>query len=225
MGHLDCSQSKHFVVIADEQTAGRGTRGRVWASPNGGLWLTIAYPITPIIHHAPRLGFAVLDALQTIAPIAQQSNYQLKWPNDILINQHKVAGILVESAQSPSGVATLIGVGVNLNAAPESSDTDTLFPPTALSEHVNRRIDPLDAALRIIESVVGVLAQPASENAIPKHELVQMNQVLLRFYVHSVEGPGLLGGVEPDGSLNIKLERGSNFYFRSGDLRYIRPAD
>jgi len=118
------------LVWAAEQTAGRGRRGRVWQSPPGNLYLSlIARPRCPPLQ-AGQLGFvaalALGDALHALrlAP-------RYKWPNDVLVNGRKVAGVLLETETPAAGGVdfVVIGVGVNIAVAPG----DVEFPATSLA--------------------------------------------------------------------------------------------
>jgi BirA family biotin operon repressor/biotin-[acetyl-CoA-carboxylase] ligase len=104
------------LVLADEQTAGRGRQGRVWHSPAGtGLWVAVLLrpeerPFSGAL--AIRAGLAVVEAIGEVAPAAAP---RLEWPNDVIVDGRKVAGVLCEarwSGQHQGWVA--IGVGVNV---------------------------------------------------------------------------------------------------------------
>jgi len=114
--------------IAHKQTAGKGRAGRIWlASPEDSLCFSLAFPFkrTP----AELSGLSLLVGLAVIAGITQacnlsekelqQAGLQLKWPNDLLLNNAKLAGILIEGGQSKAGDPTwmIIGVGMNLRNA------------------------------------------------------------------------------------------------------------
>ena len=95
------------VIVADTQTAGRGRFGRSWQSATGGLYATFLVDPDPLI--AIRSGVAVAQALET-AGLA----VRLKWPNDVVVREAKLAGILIETADGTA----LVGVGVNLTEVP-----------------------------------------------------------------------------------------------------------
>ena len=108
------------VIWAAEQKAGRGRRGRDWVSPPGNLYLTIAFPVDQPPEEAAQFSFlaglALYDAIRAI--LAQNPpDLSLKWPNDVLIDGAKVAGILLEL--TPNADWLLIGTGVNIASAPE----------------------------------------------------------------------------------------------------------
>jgi len=95
------------VVVADCQTAGRGRFGRTWLSPIGGLYATFLVPSSPRI--------AVLAAVAALRACARfDVEVALKWPNDVVVEDRKLAGILIETA----GDLALVGIGLNLDEAP-----------------------------------------------------------------------------------------------------------
>jgi BirA family biotin operon repressor/biotin-[acetyl-CoA-carboxylase] ligase len=107
------------VVHADEQTSGRGRFTRRWFSPPGNLYLSIILRLDQAQARSTELGFvtalAVADAVDALLP--RRVRAKLKWPNDVLVNGGKIAGILVEQA---NGV-TVVGVGVNVLHAPHDA--------------------------------------------------------------------------------------------------------
>lgn len=126
-------------VLAHRQTAGRGRRGRPWANPEGNFAATLVLPDPGPPGQAALRSFvaalALYDAL--VAAIGRARGLALKWPNDVLLNGGKVAGILLESAGQPGGGAPLaIGFGVNLVAAPapDALEAGALRPVSLLSE-------------------------------------------------------------------------------------------
>lgn len=116
----------HNVIWAKAQTAGRGRYDRSWNSPEGNLYVSLRLPAESDLAINPQLSFvtalAVHETLQenTTLPIV------CKWPNDILINQKKVAGILLEY-DHPSR-SLIIGIGINVASFPE----DAIYPATSL---------------------------------------------------------------------------------------------
>lgn len=131
-----------IVVGADEQTAGRGRRGRAWVSPPGaGLYFSyIARP--PIRANASlslvtlAAGVAVRDGVQAATGLAPQ----LKWPNDVIVDRRKLAGILAEGlAVGTAGQAVVIGVGLNLQ--PAAYPPDIAARATSLEGELGRPVE------------------------------------------------------------------------------------
>ena len=122
------------LVWAREQTAGRGRRGRGWVSPRGNLYLSLVLRPDCPAGRAAQLGFvaalAVGDALRAILPRIERLTY--KWPNDVLIDGRKIAGVLLESETVGSEKLSFIvvGVGVNLTVSPHGME----FPATSIME-------------------------------------------------------------------------------------------
>lgn len=131
------------VVIAGEQTAGRGRDGRVWHSPPGGVWLAVLLrpPAVPLGIVSIRAGLVLADVVDELlgAPVAR-----LKWPNDVLLDDRKLAGVLCEGRWQGDVLQWLtVGLGVNVaNAIPEAL-RDTAI---ALAERLPgvSRLDLLD---------------------------------------------------------------------------------
>ena len=121
------------IVWALTQTAGRGRRGRAWASPLGNLYVSLVMRPEGPPDRAAQLGFAAaLAVAETLEELAPGLAHALcKWPNDVLIAGCKIAGILLESEMGEgAGLAfVVIGIGINLASAPRESE----FPATSLA--------------------------------------------------------------------------------------------
>jgi len=133
-------------VMARTQTAGRGRRARAWVSPPGNLHATLlmhpgeAAPIVALRSFVAAL--ALRDACAALT--GAEPAFTLKWPNDVLLNGHKLAGILLERLSGAKGSAHLaIGFGVNLIAAPDPSLVEEgATPPISLLVGTGHRITP-----------------------------------------------------------------------------------
>lgn len=113
-----------FVVQAGIQTAGRGRSGNGWVSPKGNLFSSTVIPIQNVsARDAGQYSFLAAVALMNVLTGLGITNIQNKWPNDVLVNGQKIAGILLESDISPDGFlkSIIIGMGVNLVTAPEGA--------------------------------------------------------------------------------------------------------
>ena len=131
-------------IVSKKQESGRGRRGRAWETPEGNLAATLLVMLDQRFDRAATLGFvaglALSDALGAIVPgkvrvgadaaSAQRDRFELKWPNDVLADGAKLAGILLESSLLPNGrMAVAVGIGVNVVAHPEG----TPYPATSLA--------------------------------------------------------------------------------------------
>jgi BirA family transcriptional regulator, biotin operon repressor / biotin---[acetyl-CoA-carboxylase] ligase len=144
--HLaDAGAPEGTVVWSREQTGGRGRRGRHWASPVGNLYTsTILRPDCPA-QRAAELGFAAALAVADIVPAGRE--VRVKWPNDVLVDGGKIAGILLESAIGQTGQVqhVVAGIGVNVGFAPQLPEMR--YPGSALGGSVEAALEKLTAAL------------------------------------------------------------------------------
>jgi BirA family biotin operon repressor/biotin-[acetyl-CoA-carboxylase] ligase len=119
--------------VARAQTGGRGRHGRTWASPPGNLYASLLLIDAVPIELAPQLcfvaGVALARALRSL--VAEDTRLKLKWPNDVVFDGAKLAGILLEGINlATGGFASVMGIGVNCNSHPR----DLAYPATALCE-------------------------------------------------------------------------------------------
>lgn len=116
-------------IVTRDQTAGRGRRGRNWISAPGNLTTSLLFTeaVTPAV--AATLGFAAsLAVCETCERLASRIAFAVKWPNDILADGAKIAGILLESEMQNGALAVVAGFGINLASAPDGMT----FPATSL---------------------------------------------------------------------------------------------
>ena len=122
------------LIWAKEQTKGRGRQGRTWASPRGNLYLSLVLRPDCAPATAAQLSFlaavALGEAVGAVAPPMVEVTF--KWPNDVLFNSRKGAGILLESKSAPGGGIdyVILGMGVNVQSHPE--DAAAAYPATSL---------------------------------------------------------------------------------------------
>jgi BirA family transcriptional regulator, biotin operon repressor / biotin---[acetyl-CoA-carboxylase] ligase len=116
------------LAVCDEQTAGRGRQGRTWASPPGTaiLFSILLRPPTDRVVSELSLvaGTAVAEAIEAAVGLA----VQVKWPNDVMLNRRKVAGILAEASDG----RVVVGIGVNVNQKRSELPEETKVPPASL---------------------------------------------------------------------------------------------
>jgi BirA family biotin operon repressor/biotin-[acetyl-CoA-carboxylase] ligase len=179
---------ERLLVTAAEQTAGRGRQGRQWISPRGGAWLTIVWPMRmeATAYRAASLAAAVgvrralVELLTRGMPaeaMAHAPRPEIKWPNDILIDEAKVVGILCEQSLGSNANANVLFIGIGVNVAFEQSILDE----PASGEKLRHRATTLsNAAGRAIEV----------DEAI---ELVSLEvaNVLERFEANGLAGPAI----------------------------------
>lgn len=137
------------VLIAAEQTAGRGRMGRSFASPKNGLYLTILLRPDCAAERLPTLtpcaAIAVCRALKRVCGMEAG----IKWPNDILFNGKKLCGILTEGIGTPDGIAVVLGIGLNVNTAEADFPAELRGAAASIRSVTGRKTDMtrLSAAL------------------------------------------------------------------------------
>jgi BirA family biotin operon repressor/biotin-[acetyl-CoA-carboxylase] ligase len=214
------------LVISDEQTAGRGRLDRKWFTPKGTalafslIIRTAADEKQYLTRMVGLAALAVVDMLQTRGLIAQ-----IKWPNDVLLNGRKVAGILVESVWSGEEVDCLVvGTGINiLKGAVPSADL-LQFPATSLEESLGPEVQREEILHDILAGIIALRPHLGTDSFVRSWEKA------LAFrgeHVQVEEGNGNLTigkllGLESDGSLRLLDEQGNSITVRFGDVR-LRP--
>lgn len=201
------------TIVAEEQSAGRGARGNLWHSPPGGLWLSrLIRPRNALGVEvlSLRVGLALARALEGIAGLPP---VQLKWPNDVLLEGKKVAGILCEArwqGQVPGWVA--IGLGVNVcNVLPAE-----VMNVAARLADAAPGITPDDVLTPLLSTLD---AMELDQQALTPEELLEFGRrdwLRGRALRAPLEGTAL--GLAPDGALHVRLADGVVSAARSGHV-------
>jgi BirA family transcriptional regulator, biotin operon repressor / biotin---[acetyl-CoA-carboxylase] ligase len=142
----DGTASHRFVLVADHQTSGRGRLDRTWEAPPGtNLLVSVAFTHVPQVAATltQRIGLAVVDGIRSLAPdLALDLN--LKWPNDVLLDGRKLAGILAQ--RSMESGAIVVGVGLNVGWAPDAAaKLDGKIAPVTVSHVLSAILASFDA--------------------------------------------------------------------------------
>ncbi len=150
-----------LLVTAATQSAGRGRQGRVWKSPLGGAWLSIAWPTrqAPPAYATVSL-VAALAVRRALLGVVDDERLKIKWPNDVLIDDRKVVGILCEQWPGENGQSGLlvIGIGANVDFDLALLPSDLRHPATTLSAALGRAIPVEDVIDVVAEQVALALA-------------------------------------------------------------------
>lgn len=217
------------LVIADEQTKGRGRFDRRWITRHGSslAFSLILKPSEAEIEHlnlfAPLCGLAVHDALKSLFNI----NPQIKWPNDILIERQKCCGILAEAAWTNSHPnAVVLGIGINITRDSVPPTDGQLFSATCLEDFVKSPVDRfslLQQVLLEIQKWRSLLASPYFFEHWTKHLAFLGEQVMI---VQS-EKQSIIGvekGIDQHGNLVLLMENNEEMAFEVGDV-HLRPLN
>ncbi|HCD34265.1 MAG TPA: biotin--[acetyl-CoA-carboxylase] ligase [Phycisphaerales bacterium] len=162
-------QADSAVVVADSQSAGRGRMGRQWLAPPGRCLLFsrawVGSNADPI-HTINRLTFSTAVAMAMGIESVTNLNVSIKWPNDLLIDGKKLAGILVETMTLPNGqLAAMIGVGINVNlnqADLQTMPAEVQDIPMSLLLH-NQTVDRLLVLYSVLDALNSALSETDTE--------------------------------------------------------------
>jgi len=213
-----CEAVEGTVVIADEQTGGRGRLRRVWLSPKGSLALSIIlYP--SMVYLSSLIMLASLAVVRSIEVVTGLKS-QVKWPNDVLINGRKVCGILIESDVQKSTVGyAIIGIGVNVNF--RLCDFPEISPiATSLSDELERSVSRLDITRQLlveIERLYLTLQTGGSIYEEWRDSLVTLGKRVRVKWGKTIHD-GVAESVTRDGSLLLRRSDGSLTKVVAGDV-------
>lgn len=216
------------VVVTEQQTAGKGRRGRAWVSPPH-LNLYFSAILRPELppHRAPELTLVAAVALaETLADAGAEA--RIKWPNDVQIDGRKVAGILTELSANPDQVNfVVLGIGVNLNAQPEHFPEEVRATATSLSQALGQRVPRavftaslwtrLEEWLDLyLETGFDAVRQRWKELSatLGQDVLVRTDRQELR---------GVAEDIDPSGALLVRTADGTLERVLAGDVEQLRP--
>ena len=211
------------LVVADEQTMGRGRLDRPWFTPPKTA-LAFSLILRPNYTERPYLSRIVGLASLALADVLGVLNLdpQIKWPNDILLNGRKVAGVLIESTWYEDEVESLvIGMGVNV-AKTALPTTDILgFPPTSLETMLGYVPDRMVILHGILANMIALRPHVGTDSFLASWEkklAYKGRQVRVEMGGGKVVS-GKVIGLENDGSLKIIDDNGKSIPVRFGDVR------
>lgn len=219
------------VVLAEEQTAGRGRAGRSWSSPPGrGLWLSLL--LRPGSEGLPLLPLLTgLVAARALDPFLPGSPVAIKWPNDLLVDGRKLGGILAEASWEGGATRALV-VGVGLNLLQERADFPAELREHATSVRIEAGTGPprLEVADRLVPALLRRLRGGSELTAAELAELRERDA--LRGTLVAVTDPhsgapvaeGAAEGIDADGALLLRDAAGTVHRVRSGTVRATGAA-
>lgn len=209
------------VLVATKQTAGRGRLGRFWVAPAGALTFSLAVPEPKDAGRVYQLNLvAGLALASTVATLGAKS-VAVKWPNDVLINGKKVAGILSETV--PEKHAAIIGIGLNLNSRRDDFPADLKPLLTTVRDEISKSSDEENVLKRFLD---------AFKRDFTAYQLAGLTAILpelrakLAFRgarVRVTESPqeiyeGALIDIDAEGLLNVKTDDGRIHPIITGDV-------
>lgn len=216
-----------LVIVAAEQNAGRGRLDRKWFSPAGaGLYFSLvlrpavdisSWSLLPLL-----AAIAVHDALLDSCGLKTD----IKWPNDILVGERKLCGILAETIESGTGRAVVMGIGINLAAFPTE--------PGVFATSVGEATGKIPDAEALLHSLLRALADRyESFNAGEGAATISSEWTRRSSYASgkrvnvacvNEEFAGTTRGLESDGALRVETDDGEIKIVRAGDVTSVRPT-
>ena len=234
---LGAPAPESVLLVAEQQTAGRGRMGRVWQSQRGdSLTFSLGLPLQPMDWSGLSLavGVSLAESLEPLAAGADPA-LQLKWPNDLWLQGRKLGGILVETANWGSQRYVVVGVGLNIVAPP-----DLPAPEAAAAPHAGPVFAPLPVPPTCLQAVWPGLDAPAALLAVA----APLVEALLAFEQHGFAAfaerfarrdalagravrltngtEGVAEGTAPDGALLVRTQQGLQRV--SSDEVSVRPV-
>lgn len=214
-----------LCILARQQTAGRGRHGRTWVSEkDAGLYFSIVLRPKIETKYLPLItlmtGVAVHD---TLAELGIKSD--IKWVNDILVNEKKICGILAETTDTKNGPAVVVGIGINLrssNFPPEIADLATSIEDHAPSTRI--RVETLTKYLLFHYDVL------QSENGLTeiidewrrRSSYFSGKRVSVKLENDTISG--VTDGLESNGALRVRKENAEVAIIQAGDVELLRSS-
>jgi BirA family biotin operon repressor/biotin-[acetyl-CoA-carboxylase] ligase len=216
------------TVIADAQNGGKGRRGRVWSSPAGvNLYCSVVLRPEIMPHEAPQLTFLSAVAVARAIEGTTALNPEIKWPNDVLINGRKVAGLLNEmSAETDRVNFVILGIGANLNMTQAQFPADLRSPATSLLLEQGLPVNRAQFAARMLGELDRLYTDFLQHGFGPvRDEWQQRCNANGREVVVSEAGVetvrGMFDGIDGDGALMLRFPDGTVERILSGDVRVV----
>ncbi|OQY24769.1 MAG: biotin--[acetyl-CoA-carboxylase] ligase [Desulfobacteraceae bacterium 4572_35.2] len=215
------------VVIAEGQSAGRGRMGRAWSSPAAvNLYTSILLrpKILPI--QAAQLTFLSAVAVARTVEAVADIQVAVKWPNDILLDGEKIAGLLNEISAEMEGIHyVVLGIGVNLNMTADQFPDDLRYPATSLLLATGQRIDRLAFAQELYRQLDGLYQLFCQQGFVPIRlaweALFEMVGRQVSVDCGGTVFTGCVEGIAEDGALLLRLASGDQQEIYAGDVRPV----
>ena len=222
---LAAGQSVPFVVIAREQTRGRGRFGRTWHSEsNGNLYLSFAF--RPLLPPGRMQTFTLWMGVNLCELVADftRTTPGLKWPNDILFNERKAGGMLTEARIDADQIRDLVfGLGLNINSQAGAFPPEVARRAVSLAEHTNAPLDLNKFAAAVIGRVLDAYEQFVSSeykktfaDLWNRFDFLKGKPVSLLHGTQPINGTAV--GIDEEGSLIVRTDKGKTERFRAGEV-------
>ncbi len=217
------------LVVADTQTAGKGRLGRSWYSPPGlGLYLSFIFRPGVPAAGAPGVLMAMsLGAAEAVEASGIQGVVGIKWPNDLVVEGRKLAGILIEMGVQGGNLEWCVaGVGINVNHAAKDFPVELRERAVALRQLCHRRLDRLGLALNLVARTAYWYETFLREGMDALAPVWRRRSAILGRAVRvETAGEVVVGtavALEPDGALRVRMESGNEEVLHVGDVHLVQ---
>lgn len=221
------------LVVADEQTAGRGRMSRHWFTPPGTA-LAFSLVLRPselqlegeaVARISGLGGLAICEVLNKDLPTTIPA--QIKWPNDVIVARRKLAGVLVETQWQANDLQAVI-LGIGINVAPDSVPRhgELRFPATCIQTVLERPVDRWDFLYEVLNQILRLMPSLTSQEFTIawQRNLAFQNELVLAYLDDQSPLEGQLTGLNQDGSLRFRTLTGEEMTLQFGEIM-LRPVD
>jgi BirA family transcriptional regulator, biotin operon repressor / biotin---[acetyl-CoA-carboxylase] ligase len=203
------------VIVAEHQTSGRGQRGRTWTAPARSALLFSIVVNPPPTLDSP--SFLTAWAAVGIAWILRELGLPavIKWPNDVLVEDRKISGILVERR-----LATVVGAGLNVSVRPEDFPTDVRLPATSIEMELGRPVDRTEILQQLLDQLDRLYADALDRGLEPLwQQWTELSQRQIGQWVRIVR----TAGDDSGRLLDLRPDRGATLLRGDGETIIILP--
>lgn len=215
------------LVIAEQQTAGRGRFQRKWYSPKGkGIWMTLVLKPSLPLQFIPQLTLLSAVALcRAVRKVVPELNPGIKWPNDLLVNGKKISGILLESSAENECLQYIVaGIGISVNMDLSDIPEELHTKATSLKLESGREIDRVELIAECLEQLEELYKLYTESGFAPIRTLWEASSVTLGRNIRMQTPKGWVEGyaesLDETGALTLTGKDGETFQVYSGDLEW-----
>ncbi|HLB55982.1 MAG TPA: biotin--[acetyl-CoA-carboxylase] ligase [Coxiellaceae bacterium] len=211
------------ICLAEQQTDGRGRRGRIWHSPFAqNIYLSLLWKFSLARSDLNGLSLVIAIAIaEVLEKLKMPKKIKIKWPNDIFIDEKKCAGILIETrGEMHDGAQVVIGIGINVNMQ-ASTEKEISQKWTSLSRELNHAIDRNELAAHVIDKVIADIERFDAKGFLPfqflfeKYDMTFSQEIQIQFDNKSIKGKAC--GIDQQGRLILMTKEG-RMHISIGDV-------
>jgi BirA family biotin operon repressor/biotin-[acetyl-CoA-carboxylase] ligase len=223
-------EKEGLIVVSARQTAGRGRKERHWLSPEGGLYFSLV--LTPRLgfENVPLLGLLGACAVARSLSALGVENATVKWPNDVLIGDSKIAGILSEAVSvGDRTVGVIIGIGVNQNCPIVEMPPGLKWPTTSVIDELGAETSTEELLCSIVNEIDTLLQSVEKKNSYDDvlnlwRELSSTIGSRVRIHDEDKTIVGLAKDISSDGTLIVETDDGL-IHVLLGDVSHLREQE